>query len=424
MLKRFMRRLRSGSTSPLSYEEQRQRLEDGSLDARRYLAAQGDTRPEILYYLAEDEDAGVRSAVAGNPGTPHQADRNLTRDASDDVRRELARKVARLLPTLTHHEQDRLRERTIELIEILATDQLAAVRRVLSEELKSSRNVPKPIVDRLARDLDLIVSAPILEYSPLLGDDDLLEIIASCQVEGAMAAIARRADLPQSVSEAIVATLDIPAVAALLNNPSARLREDVLDQIIDAAGSIDVWHQPLVLRTELSMRAIRRIAGFVASSLVDQLMTRNDLDEETAATLARRVRERVAAGEHELPRRAFDELLAEVAAMERAGHLDEAEIEKAIDGGRRDFVIAAFCVRSGMRPAAVRQVLGCRLAKPVCALVWRSGLSMRLAVKVQRQIALIPQSGLIHARGGTNYPLTPEEMSWHLEFFSLDEPRR
>lgn len=424
MLKRLMRRLRSGPSGPLSYEEQKERLESGSLDVRRHLARQDDTRPEILYYLAEDEDPTVRRAVAANPGTPYQADRYLSRDISDDVRRELARKVARLLPNLSIGEQDRLRERTIELIDILAQDQLAAVRRVLSEELKSSRNVPKPIVEKLAHDLDLIVSAPILEYSPLLSDGDLLEIIATCQVEGALAAIARRNHLPDTVSEAIVATLDIPAVAALLANPSARLREDVLDRIIDSAASIDIWHQPLVLRTELSMRAIRRIAGFVASSLVDQLMARNDLDEETAATLARRVRERVAAGEHETPRQAFDELRAEVAEMGRMGRLDEAEIERAIDGGRRDFVIAAFCVRTGLRPAAVRQVLGCRLAKPVCALVWRAGLSMRLAMKVQRQIALIPQNGLLHARGGTDYPMSPEEMAWHLEFFALDEPGR
>ncbi|MCW0180186.1 MAG: DUF2336 domain-containing protein, partial [Zavarzinia sp.] len=235
MLKRLMRRLRGGPEGPLSYEEQRRRLENGTPDARRHLAGQGDTRPEILYYLAEDEDAAVRRAVAANPGTPHQANQHLTGDVSEDVRRELARKVARLLPNLPAGEQDRLRERTIELIEIMAQDQLAAVRRVLSEELKSSRNVPKPIVEALARDLDLIVSAPILEYSPLLSDSDLLEIIATCQVEGAMAAIARRNHLPDSVSEAIVATLDIPAVAALLANPSARLREDVLDRIIDSA---------------------------------------------------------------------------------------------------------------------------------------------------------------------------------------------
>ncbi|PWR18720.1 DUF2336 domain-containing protein [Zavarzinia compransoris] len=420
MIRRIFGR-RAGKADPLPYEEQKSRLESGAAD-RRALAGREDTRPEILYYLADDTDARVRKAVAANPATPHQADRRLTADVDDEVRCELARKVARLLPDLPPGEQDRLRDRVIELIEVLARDQLPAVRRILADELKSSRHVPKPIVQRLARDLDLIVAAPILEYSPLLGDEDLLEIIATCRVEGALAAISRRRDLPANISEAIVATLDIPAVASLLANPNAALREEVLDQVIDAAASVEAWHQPLVLRTELSMRAIRRIAGFVASSLVDQLMARSDLDEETAVTLARRVRERVAQGQHEDTQDSFDDLLRHLADLHRRSILDETMIDEAIDAGRRDFVIAALCVCSRLAPAAVRQVLGSRMAKPVVALVWQAGLSMRLAVKVQRQLALIPQSAILHARGGTAYPLSPDEMTWHLEFFAL-EPR-
>ncbi|MFA5120755.1 DUF2336 domain-containing protein [Zavarzinia sp.] len=422
MLRRLIRRVRGSGTAP-NYEEQRDRLESGTLAERRDLALHEDTRPEILFYLAEDEDETVRRSVAANPSTPHQADHHLTQDTAEEVRRELARKVARLLPNLPPGEQDKLRDRVIELIDILARDQLPSVRRVLAEELKRSAEVPKPIVQRLAYDLDLIVAAPILEYSPLLNDDDLLEIIATCRVEGAISAIARRRELPEAVSDAIVATLDIPAVTALLANPSARLREEVLDKVIDAAASIEVWHQPLVLRAELSMRAIRRIAGFVASSLVDQLMRRSDLDEETAVTLARRVRERVSAGEHEAPRQHFDDLMAALTEKHRRGDLDEAVIDQALEAGKRDFVVAALAVRSGLKPSAVRQVLGSRLAKPVCALVWRAGLSMRLALKVQRQIALIPHNGILHPRGGINYPLTPDEMVWHLEFFSLEDRR-
>lgn len=423
MFKRLFGRNRRADVEVLPYEVQRDRLESGQTRDRRSLAAREDTRPEILFYLADDEDVDVRRAVASNVSTPHQADRRLTQDPSEDVRCDLARKVSRLLPDLPPEEQSRMRDRVIELIDILARDQLPAVRRVLAEELKTSHNVPKRVVQQLAADLDLIVAAPILEYSPLLNDDDLLEIIATCRVEGALAAISRRRDLPEKISDAIVATLDIPAVAALLANPSAALRDDVLDRVIDAAASVDAWHQPLVLRAELSMRAIRRIAGFVASSLVDQLMSRNDIDEETAATLARRVRERVASGAHENPQQEFENLIAQIQDQYRKGGLEESEIEAAVDGGRRDYVVAALSVCAGLRPVAVRQILGSRLPKPVVALIWRAGLSMRLAVKIQRQFALIPQSAILHARGGTNYPLSPDEMAWHLEFFALDGNR-
>lgn len=420
MLKRFIGRLRAANRTPLSYEEQRSRLEQGDLAARRGLARLEATRPEVLYYLAEDSDGGVRQLVAANPSTPFQADRRLTADTDSEVREELARKLGRLLPNLTAREQAALRERTIELIEIMARDQLPSVRRVLAEELKHATNVPRDLIRRLAHDLDLIVAAPILEYSPLFSDEDLLEIVATCRVEGALAALARRNHIPGSVADAIVATLDIPAVAALLANPSARLREDVLDRIIDSAPQVEVWHQPLVLRAELSMRAIRRIASFVASSLINELMIRTDLDEETAQVLARRVRDRVASGDLEGARSGIECLLAELAALHHRNELDEAMIDQAIEGGRRDFVVAALTVRSGITLNGVKQILGSRLAKSVVSLVWRAGLSMRLALKVQRQISLIPQGSLLLPRGGVGYPLTPEEMNWHLEFFTQD----
>lgn len=422
MLKRLISRLKGGNRhGELSYEEQRERLEQGDLILRRDLAERAETKPEILYYLAEDEDAKVRRAVAANPATPHQADRRLTGDVEGEVREELARKLARLLPHVTADEQVLLRERTLELIEILALDQLPAVRRVLAEELKQTTNVPRDLVRRLAHDLDLIVCAPILEYSPLLSDGDLLEIVATCRVEGALAALARRNQIPGPVADAIVATLDIPAVAALLSNPTARLNEDVLDRIIDSAPQVDAWHQPLVVRAELSMRAMRRLAGFVASSLINELMTRSDLDEETAQVLARRVREKVANGGLEGQRDSFEELLNRLVQRHERGELVEAEVEKAVDAGRREFVTAALAVRSGVPIQGVRQVLGSRMAKPVCALVWRAGLSMRLALKIQRQIALIPNNGLLLPRDGIDYPLTPDEMNWHLEFFALEE---
>src|SRR5262249_22807194 len=129
--------------------------------------------------------------------------------------------------------------------------------------------------------------------SPLFSDDDLIEIIAGARVEGKLTAIARRAAVGTGVADAIVATLDVSAVAALLANANAQIREDTLDKIIGGAAEMEAWHQPVVMRADLSLRAVRRIAGFVASSLIAQLQQRSDLDDETASLLTKRVRERI-----------------------------------------------------------------------------------------------------------------------------------
>src|SRR5262249_24026085 len=137
----------------------------------------------------------------------------------------------------------------------------------------------------LARDLEDVASVPILEYSPLLSDNDLIEIVATARAQGAIAAVARRRGLDERVSEVVVASLDIPAVAALLANPSARIREETLNKIIDHAAEIEPWHGPLVMRTDLSVRALKRIAAFVGSALIEQLNKRHNLDDETRTHL-------------------------------------------------------------------------------------------------------------------------------------------
>lgn len=60
-----------------------------------------------------------------------------------------------------------------------------------------------------------------------------------------------------------------PAAAALLVNPDAKMRKETLDRIVEEAETIENWHQPLVLRADLSARAIRRIGGFVGASLLE-----------------------------------------------------------------------------------------------------------------------------------------------------------
>ena len=126
-----------GSTD---YTAQKDMLAAADLEARLQLARADDTRPEILYYLAGDESALVRQAVAANPATPMQADELLVDDADDEVRGDLALKIARLLPDMSHDEQEKVQELTFEMLRRLASDQLPRVRALLAEELKSSRH--------------------------------------------------------------------------------------------------------------------------------------------------------------------------------------------------------------------------------------------------------------------------------------------
>ncbi len=402
----------------LSRDQVLEILEEREQSAQHQLARRSDAGPEVLYYLASKGAAAIRRAVAGNIGTPAHANRLLADDADADVRAELARKIGRLMPDLAKEESETLRALTIETLEKLASDQLPRVRAILAEEIKSLDCVPKKVIWRLAFDLEMIVCAPILEYSPLLSDADLMEVIATAKANEALAAIARRKFLSPNVADAIVTSLDVPAVAALLANPDAQVREEALNNIIEQAEKIRSWHQPLVMRADLSQRAMRRIASFVGAALIEMLGRHHNLDPDTRDHLNSQLRQRIETGDDG---QKFEEEHAAsvVETARRAGKLDDGFLDAAAQAGKREVVILALSALARVPQDTVRKILQFRSAKPVTALVWHAKLSMRVAFRIQRSVMKLPADELLPAREGVRFPLSDDEMRWHLGYFDV-----
>jgi uncharacterized protein (DUF2336 family) len=392
-------------------------LEQRALAAQNELACRTDAGADVLDYLAREGEPATRRAVAANLAAPAAANRHLADDEDDDVRAELARKIVRLMPGLSAPETARVRDLTVETLERLARDQLPRVRAIVADEIKRLDCVPAALVKALARDAETIVSVPILEYSPLLSDADLIEIIAESKVQAVLSAIARRRPVSTRVSEAVVSSLDVSAIATLLANPNAQIREQTLDALADQAERIGQWQESLVLRVDLSRRAIRRLAAFVGSELVELLAGRRGLDEETAQHLARQVRARL--DEDEEPTSLAQKAAAKVERAAKAGRLDDAFVEAAAEAAQRENVVLALARLARLSDDAVRRILAARSAKPITALVWRAGLHMRAAFKIQRFVMKLPADELLPARDGVRFPLSEDEMRWHLSYFGV-----
>lgn len=402
--------------SELRYEDARRVLESHQQKAKRELAAREDAPPEALYYLACDDDPEVRGLVAANRSAPIQANELLQDDTSAEVRGELARKIARLMPDIPAVERSAIQDRLIGLLEKLAEDELPRVRAIVAEEIASCPTVPRAIARRLARDAEMAVCGPILEYSPLLSDEDLIEIIATSGAPGAAAAIARRACVSTSVSDAVVTSRDEDAIGELLSNKGARIREDTMERIIERAPSIKTWHKPLVVRPELSMRAVRRIATFVSRALIDELRRTHDLDRETADWLKARAQSRIENGEEEAepaPRESIRDAYA-------AGRLGDEIVMEAATTSQRASVVLALSLLSGVPATKIEEVMEAQSGRGIAALCWKAGLSMRTALAIQTYIAHVPQPNLVLPREGIAYPMTQDEMRWHLQYFGAD----
>jgi len=381
------------------------------------LATRTDAGPDVLHYLAVNGAPATRAAVAANMSAPANTNRLLADDEEEDVRAELAHKIARLMPGLSERESSHMVALTIETLECLARDATVRVRAILAEEIKYLDCIPRDVVLRLAQDLETVVSAPILEYSPLLSDADLIEIIACGQVQEVLVAIASRKPVNEPVSARLVQSLNVPAVAALLVNPDAKIRKATMDQVIDRLEEVSAWQLPLALRADLSARAIRRIGALVGASILERLAARNDLSDTTRIYLNRELRARLAEATVEQGAPSAADAVAEA---QKDGRLDGEFVEKAAQAGQREVVVLALAQLANVNEQTVKKILTAGGAKPLVALVWHAHLSMRVAFKIQTFIMKLPTRDVLPARGGVGFPLSKEEMRWHLNYFSIN----
>lgn len=426
------------SNQSISYEEARTLARNGEEKERRDLAARPDVRPEILYFLADDPSAEVRRCLANNEATPRQADVLLANDKEDQVRQDLASKIAKLVPDLDSQEQERVYLATMETLEILVRDQTVKVRQILADTLKDVAGAPPSIINRLARDAEIVVAEPVLMFSPVLSNDDLLDIITSNPVDGALSAIAQRSEVGESVVDAIVEADDYGAVALLLGNSSAQIREETLDQIIDKAPDVESWHLPLVERPKLPFKAAFKLAHFVAENLVDALRSRGDLDVTAVEKIREIVEKRIDDGTMD-PDWAnedrsggddvvdVDDLWDEEDAgkkkkgkpvtpiqiardMAENGRLNEKSVTEALDRGDIDLVIAAIAVLSELDMAVVEKAMDSHSAVSVMAVCREASLSAKLAEQVQTDIAGIKGDDVVKPKG-RKYAVSKDELA-------------
>ncbi|WP_439577911.1 DUF2336 domain-containing protein [Elioraea sp.] len=406
------------------YEDAKRIARAGNATERAALAQRPDMAPELLFYLAADHESEVRVAVAANDQTPPQADRLLADDADERVRVALARKIATLAPQLDPSSRDRLQRLTAETLSRLVQDTAVQVRAAIADVVKDMPDAPRELILALAHDTEIPVAGPVLELSPLLCTEDLLALVHAPPGAETIGAIARRPHLNETVSDAIAATANSPAITALLRNRSAQIRENTLDALIARASDNVEWHEPLVRRPHLSSRAARALSAIVAEHLVHALSTRPDLDPGTAEFLRRQVVKQVAWGTPSVPTHRSDlplptDAFAAAGELKARGRLTEAHVLAAADRGEVRMVAAMLARAADVALSVVERAANLRSAKGLVAICWKAGFSMRVAASVQALLGRLPPTAILTAGPGA-WPLSDEEMRWHLGFLARE----
>ena len=407
---------------PLSYDEEKRLARHEDSRIRSHLAARADGRPEILYYLAGDSDHRVRREIAANKNAPHHADILLAQDDDVDVRSGLALKIGRLVPNLAESQSDHLAQLTIKTLEILARDEIVKVRKILAETLKDIAHAPPHIVHRLAEDPELEVCGPILRYSPLLDEDDLLEIVLSNPVQGALAEISKRTRLPEAICDAIVDVGQRDAITALLSNDSAQIREKTLDRIINQAPGHQEWHEPLAKRPGLSAKAVKKISTFLADSLLEMMRSRTDFNPETLDAVENEFRRRLetntppdlAPETHDGDNPSWEDSLSKARQLDQSGALSEDMIQQSVESGHSPFVLAALAVKTSLAPELIRRIFDSKNPQGIVAILRKAQIGARLTRLIQRKTARVPPKDIIDPE---ITPMKEEDIEWQIGLF-------
>ena len=105
--------------------------------------------------------------------------------------------------------------------------------------------------------------------------------------------------------------------------------------------------------------------------------------------------------------------------MFRGRDLTEEVLSDAIVMRDRDFVYAALALCAGTTIENIKKVFDARAPKSICAVCWKAGFSMKLALQLQQYMGRVPHSALIYPRGGVDYPHPEAELKWQLEVIGI-----
>jgi uncharacterized protein (DUF2336 family) len=177
-----------------------------------------------------------------------------------------------------------------DIFRALVKDTEILVREALATHLKSTPDLPHDVALALAKDVDT-VALPMLRFSEVLTDGDLVEIVRGQEPRKQMA-IARRPKVSEEVSEALVDAGNEEVVARLVGNEGAALTEEALDRVIDRYEESTAVADSLARRQNLPPAISERVVSALTERLQDYLVSKHDLSPDVASTLILQARER------------------------------------------------------------------------------------------------------------------------------------
>ncbi|WP_020401052.1 DUF2336 domain-containing protein [Kordiimonas gwangyangensis] len=212
----------------------------------------------------------------------------LLQDPNVENRAEAASKVAATfgMSELTEGEK-KIAE---DIFRVMLRDAAVRVRHALSESLKDNPDVPHDVAASLAQDVDE-VAMPVIEFSSVLTDKDLIDIVRT-RGSDVQKAVAGRSTVSEDLADALADTGNEEVVATLVGNDGASIKETTFGKVLDKFADSELVKAPMAHRGELPISVAERLVTLVSEQLRDHIMTHHEISPTMAADLLLESREK------------------------------------------------------------------------------------------------------------------------------------
>jgi uncharacterized protein (DUF2336 family) len=290
------------------------------------------------------------------------------RTAPAGERAEATRALARawLISDLT--EDDRAAAEGALLM--LLDDPSPLVRQAMAEVFARSADAPAAIVQALSLD-QASVALPVLEYSPLLIDADLVDIVATADCE-MQCAIARRINLPASVCAAIAEVGSPAAALELIENAYAELAAFSWDRIVERHGHLAAIRESMLVLEDLPAATRVALIAKLSDTLAQFVVARNWLSADRVGRIASEALDRSTV--NIAARSRGEDMRGLVRHLRATGQLTAGLILRALLSGNLELFDSALSELSGLPQARVSALLYDRGGASLQALLIRAGL--------------------------------------------------
>ena len=252
--------------------------------------------------------------------------------------------------------------RLIEEIEIKA-------RAELSRRIAPVSNAPVGAVRRLARDDHISVAGPVLEQSPRLLEDDLVEIARS-KGQGHLLAISGRSSIAEAVTDELVRRGDRQVVRRVASNRQARLSEEGFSTLVSRAETDGILAEKVGSRPDIPPRLFRELVLRAAEVVQQRLLSA--APPETQAEIKRVLAE---VSKEVTPPQPRDYAAAQrtIEALRQQGKLDEAALVDFANSGRYEETVAALAKLCSVPIDVVDRLMGGDRPDPILILCKAAG---------------------------------------------------